>query len=64
MTVSEIELHRYVDGELLQAEHERVTAAGVAFEPLADQVGAVQELKQLLRFVYGPELLPRKDPTS
>jgi anti-sigma factor RsiW len=59
MTVSELELHAYVDGQLLPEERERVTAAVVASQTLAEQVGSVYELKQLIRFVYEPDLLPR-----
>ncbi|MGD2074036.1 MAG: hypothetical protein PVI91_00060 [Gammaproteobacteria bacterium] len=57
--ISENELHAYVDGELPSHERERITAAVVAFEEIAERVSAVHELKQLIRFVYGPELLPR-----
>jgi anti-sigma factor RsiW len=57
--LSEKELHAYVDGELSSQEQQRVTAAVVASEQLAEQVSAVHELKQLIRFVYGSELLPR-----
>lgn len=61
MTVSELELHAYIDGQLLQEERERIAAAVVASEPLAEQVSMLHELKQLVRFVYGSERLPRKD---
>ena len=61
MTVSEFELHAYIDGQLLQEERERIAAAVVASEVLAEQVGVLHELKQLIRFVYGSERIPRKD---
>lgn len=61
MTVSEFELHAYIDGQLLQEERERIAAAVVASEALAEQVGVLHELKQLIRFVYGSERIPRKD---
>lgn len=60
-TLSDNELHAYVDGELSRPERERITAAVVASEELAERVSAVHELKQLIRFVYGPELLPYPD---
>lgn len=62
--LSENELHAYVDGELPWQERERITAAVVASEELAERVSAVDELKQLIRFVYGSELLPRPDRTG
>lgn len=61
MTVSEFELHAYIDGQLLQQERERIAAAVVASQPLAEQVSVMHELKQLIRFVYGSELIPRQD---
>ena len=61
MTVSELELHAYVDGQLLEEERERIAAALVASQPLAEQVSVMHELKQLIRFVYGSERLPRRD---
>ncbi|UCE78020.1 MAG: hypothetical protein JSU62_09000 [Gammaproteobacteria bacterium] len=58
MTVSELELHAYIDGQLLQEERERIAAAVVASQPLAEEVSALHELKQLIRFVYGSDRLP------
>jgi anti-sigma factor RsiW len=60
MTVSELELHAYIDGQLLQEEREQVYAEVVASQPLAEQVSVLHELKQLIRFVYGSERLPRQ----
>jgi anti-sigma factor RsiW len=59
MTVSELELHAYIDGQLLQEERERIAAAVVASQPLAEEVSVLHELKQLIRFVYGSDRLPR-----
>ncbi len=61
MTVSELELHAYIDGQLLEEERERIAAALVASQPLAEEVSVMHELKQLIRFVYGSERLPRQD---
>jgi len=61
MTVSEFELHAYIDGELLEKERERIAAAVVASQRLAEEVSLMHELKQLIRFVYGAERLPRQD---
>lgn len=58
MTVSELELHAYIDGQLLHEERERIAAAVVASQPLAEEVSALHELKQLIRFVYGSDRLP------
>ena len=64
MTVSELELHAYIDGQLLQEERERIAAAVVASQPLAEEVSVLHELKQLIRFVYGPDRLPRTNVLS
>jgi anti-sigma factor RsiW len=61
MTVSELELHAYIDGQLLGEERDRVAAALMASQYLAEQVSALYELKQLVRLVYAPELLPQED---
>ena len=61
MTVSELELHAYIDGQLLQEERERIAAAVVASQPLAEEVSVLHELKQLIRFVYGSDRLPRNN---
>jgi anti-sigma factor RsiW len=64
MTVSELELHAYIDGQLLQEERERIAAAVVASQPLAEEVSVLHELKQLIRFVYGSDRLPRTNVLS
>ena len=64
MTVSELELHAYIDGQLLEEERERIAAAVVASQLLAEEVGVMHELKELIRFVYGSERLPRHDRVS
>ena len=61
MTVSELELHAYIDGQLLQEERERIAAAVVASQPLAEEVSVLHELKQLIRFVYTSDRLPRNN---
>jgi anti-sigma factor RsiW len=61
MMVSELELHAYIDGQLLEEERERIAAAVVASQRLAEEVGVMHELKELIRFVYGSERLPRQD---
>ena len=61
MSVSELELHAYIDGQLLEEEREKIAAAVVASQRLAEQVGVMHELKELIRFVYGSERLPRQD---
>jgi anti-sigma factor RsiW len=57
MAVTDYQLHAYVDGQLPPLERDRVTCAVVDSEELAARVSAVHELKQLLRFVYGPDLV-------
>jgi len=64
MTVSELELHAYIDGQLLEEERARIAAAVIASQPLAEEVSVLHELKQLIRFVYGPDRLPRTNVLS
>jgi anti-sigma factor RsiW len=64
MTVSELELHAYIDGQLLEEERARIAAAVIASQPLAEEVSVLHELKQLIRFVYGSDRLPRTNVLS
>jgi len=64
MTVSELELHAYIDGQLLEEERARIAAAVIASQSLAEEVSVLHELKQLIRFVYGPDRLPRTNVLS
>ena len=60
MTVSDFDLHAYVDGELAGEERVMVGKAIRASEELSDQVCALQALKQLFRLAYSTAPIPRE----
>ncbi len=60
MTVSESDLHAYVDGELTGAQLNRVANQVMSSKQLFDQVCGLQALKQLFRPAYETVPIPHE----
>lgn len=54
-TVSEQDLHAWIDGELVEPECSEVAAAVIACPELASRASALRALKELLQMAYNPD---------
>ena len=60
MTVSDSDLHAYVDGELESKARAVIAAKVLASEELSDRVCALRSLKQFVRLAYGAATMSRE----